>query len=432
MTQREYALKGTITAEMRAVCDTEKMSVDTLAGRVRSGEIAIVKNRTHAIQPVGVGKGLSTKVNANLGTSKLASNIDFELQKMEVALRHGADAIMDLSTGGDVNAIRKAILAGCGKPLGTVPLYQVGHDVLKSGRRMFDMTLDDMLAVIAQQAAEGVDFMTIHSGINRDTVARYEKSDRITGCVSRGGAILLEWMAVNGKENPLFEHYDDVLAILHDYDVTISLGDGMRPGSLHDATDRTQVSELIVLGELAERALAKGVQVIIEGPGHVPLNEIEANILLQKKLCNNVPFYVLGPLVTDVAPGYDHITGAIGGAIAATAGADFLCYVTPAEHLKLPDLEDVKEGVVAFKIAAHAADIAKGIPGAIDWDIAMSKRRKALDWKGQFELAMDREKCERYRSSATADGVEECTMCGEFCSMQRDSSVRAKNSEIKK
>lgn len=424
-TQRDRALRGEITQEMISIAEREHCDRVLIRDRVASGEIAVVKNRTRDIPALGVGRGMSVKVNANIGTSRLASNMEFEMEKMRVAVRYGADAIMDLSTGGDLAGIRARILRECKAPIGTVPIYQAAHDVIKEGRAPSTLTAKELLDTIALQAEEGVDFMTIHAGINRETLARYETSGRIVGCVSRGGALLLEWITLNGRENPLFEQYDDVLDILHAYDVTISLGDGMRPGSLHDATDRTQVAELIVLGELAERALAKGVQVMIEGPGHVPLHEIEANIILQKKLCKNVPFYVLGPLVTDVAPGYDHITGAIGGAIAAKTGADFLCYVTPAEHLRLPDLEDVKEGVIAFKIAAHAADIAKGIPGAMEWDIAMSKRRKALDWDGQFELAMDREKCERYRAGIP-DGNAECTMCGEFCSMRKDSEVRSR------
>ncbi|MEK6796928.1 MAG: phosphomethylpyrimidine synthase ThiC [Spirochaetota bacterium] len=424
-TQRENAIAGIITPEMRSVSEREHIDGTLLCERIRAGEISLVRNRLRSIPPLGVGRGLSVKVNANIGTSRLASNPEFEMEKMRVAIRYGADAIMDLSTGGDLAGIRSRILKECTVPIGTVPIYQAAHDVIKAARAPSSLTAKELIDTITRQAEEGVDFMTIHSGINRETLARYEKSTRIVGCVSRGGALLLEWMTLNGRENPLYEQYDEILDILHEYDVTISLGDGMRPGSLHDATDRTQISELIVLGELAERALAKGVQVMIEGPGHVPLHEIEANIILQKKLCNNVPFYVLGPLVTDVAPGYDHITGAIGGAIAAKTGADFLCYVTPAEHLRLPDLEDVKEGVIAFKIAAHAADIAKGIPGAMEWDIAMSKRRKALDWNGQFELAMDREKCERYRADVP-DSSAECTMCGEFCSMRKDSEVRAR------
>lgn len=424
MTQIDYARELILSDEMKAVLEDESISKERLLQLVAKGEAAIVKNKNRKIKPLAVGTGLKTKVNANIGTSPTSSDIDFEIEKMKHALKYGADAVMDLSTGGELDEIRTRILEQCPAALGTVPLYQISHDVVKDGRKNTDINLKDILSVIERQAKQGVDFMTIHSGVTRQTVERYEKSSRVTGIVSRGGALLLEWISVNGKENPLYERYDEILDILHEYDVTISIGDGMRPGCLADATDRTQINELMLLGELAERAWEKGVQVMIEGPGHVPLHEVEANILLQKKLCKNAPFYVLGPLVTDIAPGYDHITGAIGGAIAAAKGADFLCYVTPAEHLSLPSLDDVREGVVAFKIAAHAGDVSKGIEGAIDADLEISKRRKALDWKGQFELALDKEKCEQYRSSYKGMELVECTMCGDFCSMRKDSEVK--------
>lgn len=423
MTQREHAQKGDITDEMRTVAEREHIALQTLVARIAEGEIALVKNANRTVMPLAVGKGLSTKVNANIGTSPDASDVTYEIEKMHAAIHAGADAIMDLSTGGNLDVVRERIIAEATVPLGTVPLYQIAHDVMRDGKKTAEMTIQDVMTVIERQAEQGVDFMTIHSGVTKESVAHYRKNPRLTGIVSRGGAILLEWIAVNKKENPLYEHYDEILDILHAYDVTISIGDGMRPGSLADATDRTQVAELLLLGELAERALAKGVQVMIEGPGHVPLHEIEANIMLQKKLCRNTPFYVLGPLVTDIAPGYDHITGAIGGALAAKAGADFLCYVTPAEHLRLPTVEDVHEGVMAFRIAAHAGDISKGVPHALDRDIAISERRKALDWEGQFNLALDKEKCVAYRKEFLARELEECTMCGEFCSMKKDTAV---------
>ena len=424
MTQREYALKGEITEEMRIAAEDEGLPVSDVAGGLRTGEIALVKNRRRSIKPLAIGKGLRTKVNVNIGTSEYASDMDFELEKMRLSIKYRADALMDLSTGGDINAIRQRILSESTVALGTVPLYQAGHDTVKSGRQMHEMTSNDILGVIRTQAEEGVDFMTLHCGITRESLRRYQGSPRLAGIVSRGGGIILEWIAANNRENPLYEHYDEILDILGEYDVAISIGDGMRPGCLKDATDRAQIGELLLIGELTERAWAKGVQVMVEGPGHMPLNEVAANMLLEKKLCKGAPFYVLGPLVTDIAPGYDHITGAIGGAIAASSGADFLCYVTPAEHLRLPSIEDVKEGLIAFRIAAHAADIARGVPGAIERDHEISRRRKAMDWQGQFDLAIDREKCLAYRAEAMAHNIESCTMCGSFCPMKKDTAVQ--------
>jgi phosphomethylpyrimidine synthase len=397
---------------------------DAAAGVAR-GSIALIKNIRRNIKPLAVGQGLSTKVNVNIGTSPHNPGIEAEQAKMRLALAYGADAVMDLSIGGDLTAIRRALLAECQAAFGTAPLYQAGHDAVKSGRRMYEMTRADILEVIRAQAEDGVDFMTLHCGITKDGIGRYRRASRIAGVVSRGGGIILEWIAANKRENPLYEGYDDILDILREYDVTLSLGDGMRPGCLKDATDRAQIGELVLIGEMVERAWAKGVQVMVEGPGHVPLNEIGANVLLAKKLCKGAPLYVLGPLVTDIAPGYDHITGAIGGAAAAAKGADFLCYVTPAEHLRLPSLEDVKEGLMAFRIAAHAADIAKGVAGAQARDQAISARRRALDWDGQFALALDKEKCVRYRAEAAAHNIGSCTMCGDFCPMKKDTPVRA-------
>ncbi len=422
MTQREYALANQVTDEMKVVLAEEHIDEKTLIERLQKGSISIVKNKKRNIKPLAVGEGLSTKINANLGTSPDASTIDFEIEKMNIALKYGADAIMDLSTGGDIIGIRRKILDTCPVALGTVPLYEAGHEAFKAGKKIHELGMQQILDVITRQAKEGVDFMTLHAGLTTSTLKRYDKTERLVGCVSRGGAIMLEWMHINKKENPFYEHYDEILDVLAEYDVTISLGDGMRPGGIADATDRLQIDELITLGELTERAWAKGVQVMIEGPGHVPFDQIETNMVLEKRLCKNAPFYVLGPLVTDIAPGYDHITGAIGATMAATKGADFLCYVTPAEHLRLPTLEDVKEGVIAFKIAAHAADVANGYPHAIDRDNKMSAYRKALDWEGQFNTALDKEKCLEYRQG-TPDGEDCCTMCGEFCSMKRDSEV---------
>jgi len=304
-------------------------------------------------------------------------------------------------------------------PLGTVPIYQsIAEVVEKQKKQIGEVTFDQILNTIEQQAIDGVDFMTLHCGITRSTLERIKNHERLLGVVSRGGSFIIEWMSYNNKENPFYERFDDLLAILKEHEVTLSLGDGIRPGCLADATDRGQVQELIHLGELTNRAWDAGVQVIIEGPGHMPMDQIESNILLQKRLCNNAPFYVLGPLVTDIAPGYDHITGAIGGAIAAAAGADYLCYVTPAEHLKLPSADDVRDGVIASRIAAHAADIAKGLPGAIDKDIAMAKRRNNLDWKGQIELSMDPEKAKRYREEGSSYKGDACSMCGSYCAIK--------------
>lgn len=425
MTEREYALENQISDSMKIIAKDENIDEKILLQRIKKGSVAIVKNKQRNIKPLAVGEGLRVKINANIGTSPDASNMDFELEKMNIALKYGADAMMDLSTGGDIIAIRRKILDTCPVALGTVPLYEAGHEAVKKGKRIYELTVDEILDIIIRQAKEGVDFMTLHAGLTMATLQRYKRSERVAGCVSRGGSIMLEWMRINKKENPFYEHYDKILDVLREYDVTISLGDGMRPGAIADASDRLQIDELITLGELCERAWDKGVQVMIEGPGHIPLHEIEANVVMEKTLCKGAPFYILGPLVTDIGAGYDHITGAIGAAVAAKAGADFLCYVTPAEHLRLPTVEDVREGVVAFKIAAHAADIARGAQGAIERDLKMSKCRKALDWEGQFALALDKEKCIEYRKG-TPDGEGCCTMCGEFCSMKRDSDTFTK------
>ncbi|MDP2992248.1 MAG: phosphomethylpyrimidine synthase ThiC, partial [Deltaproteobacteria bacterium] len=340
-------------------------------------------------------------------------------KKLKVALSMGADAVMDLSTGGPIDEIRRVILEHCPVPLGTVPIYQAAVETVEKRKKsIVDMRVKDILQTIERQAGEGVDFMTVHCGINRESAARLKKAKRILGVVSRGGAFTLEWMEYNQKENPLYEHFNELLAIAREHDVTLSLGDGLRPGCLADATDLAQIQELVVLGELTRRAWDAGVQVIIEGPGHMPMDQIAANVLLQKKLCFGAPFYVLGPLVTDIAPGYDHITSAIGGAIAAAAGADFLCYVTPAEHLKLPSLEDVKEGVVASRIAAHAGDIVKKVPGALEADERMALCRSNLDWQGQISLSLDPEKAKTYREEGGAYHGPTCTMCGEYCAIK--------------
>jgi phosphomethylpyrimidine synthase len=419
MTQILEARKGNITPEMEAVARAESVSIDHVVEGIAQGTIVITRNRVHtSITPLGVGKGLRTKVNANIGTSKDRMSIEDEIAKLKAAVSAGADAVMDLSTGGPIVGIRKEILKQSTVSIGTVPIYQAAVETVEQGKPIVQMDPDLLFRVIEQQCEEGVDFVTVHCGITRSSLDRLRNQGRIMDVVSRGGAFHIEWIIYNDKENPLYTQYDRLIEIVKKYDVTLSLGDGMRPGCLADATDRAQIEELITLGELRDRAVAEGVQVMIEGPGHVPINQVETNMRIQKELCKGAPFYVLGPLVTDVAPGYDHITSAIGGAIAGAAGADFLCYVTPSEHLRLPDLEDVREGVIASRIAAHAADIAKGVKGAIEWDKEMARRRKALDWKGQIELSINPERARKLRESSTPKESDVCTMCGEFCSMK--------------
>ena len=416
-TQLDYARKGVITEKMQTAAASEGVAPEFIRDGIAAGNIIICNNikRANGI-PLPVGKGLRTKVNANIGSSADDLDISKELEKARVAVKYGADAIMDLSTGGPVDEIRRAIIAETSACIGTVPLYQAALDAVRVRKKaIVDMTVEEMFAGIIKHAEDGVDFITVHCGVTRSTVERMKNEGRIMDVVSRGGAFTIEWMTYNNAENPLFEHYDRLIEIAREYDLTLSLGDGFRPGCLADATDRAQIHELILLGELTQRAWDAGVQVMIEGPGHVPFNQIEANILLQKRLCHGAPFYVLGPLVTDIAPGYDHITCAIGGTVAAAAGADFLCYVTPAEHLKLPSVQDVRDGVVATRIAAHAGDIVKGVKGAIDKDIAMAKCRKKLDWEGQFNLALDPEKARQLRAESGVADHGACTMCGEFC-----------------
>jgi phosphomethylpyrimidine synthase len=417
MTQLEAAIAGKITSEMKHVAGKEGLEAEFIRQGVANGTIVIPANiRHHDIVPVGIGKGLSTKVNANIGTSSDFGNMDTELQKLKVCLDLKADTVMDLSTGGNIAAIRQEIISASYLPVGTVPVYQAC--IAAAGREgaMVKMTADDLFSTIEEHAQDGVDFVTVHCGVNRAAVSRLKEQKRVADVVSRGGAFLIGWMLYNDQENPLFGQYERLLEIAREYDVTLSLGDGMRPGSLADATDRAQIEELLTLGELVERAREAGVQVMVEGPGHLPLDQIEMNIRLQKALCKDAPFYVLGPLVTDVAAGYDHITGAIGGAFAGAAGADFLCYVTPAEHLSLPDPEDVKEGIMASRIAAHAADIVKNVKGAKDWDLKMSKARKKLDWEEQARLSLDPERSRQVHAKHASAG-KACSMCGGFCAM---------------
>jgi phosphomethylpyrimidine synthase len=417
MTQLEFARRGVITEQMQAAAAAEGVSPEFIRDGLAAGTIVICHNIKHVNgTPLPVGAGLRTKINANIGSSSDDTDMQKELEKARVAVKYGADAIMDLSTGGPVDEIRRAIIAETSACIGSVPLYQAALDAVRVKKKaIVDMTVDDIFAGIIKHAEDGVDFITVHCGVTRSTVERMKNEGRLMDVVSRGGAFTIEWMSYNNQENPLFEHFDKLLEITKQYDMTLSLGDGFRPGCLADATDRAQIHELIILGELTQRAQAVGVQVMIEGPGHVPLNQIQTNIQLQKRLCHGAPFYVLGPLVTDIAPGYDHITCAIGGAIAAAAGADFLCYVTPSEHLRLPDVQDVRDGVIASRIAAHAADIAKGVKGAMDKDIAMAKCRKKLDWEGQFALALDPDKARQFRAESPVSDHGACTMCGEFC-----------------
>ncbi len=421
MTQLDSARRGEITPEIRRVAQQEGVEEEKLRRRVASGRVVILKNVEGSAAPLGIGEGLRVKINANVGTSPEYVDVEAELEKAKIAIKHGAHTIMDLSTGGDLPSIREEMLR-LGVPLGTVPVYEAATLTERKGKAVVDMSPDVFFNVVEAQARQGVDFMTIHAGITLEALERLKNQQRVAGIVSRGGAIMAAWMKHNQQENPFFSDYDYLLEIAKEYDVTLSLGDALRPGSIADATDRVQIQELIILGELVERAREAGVQSMVEGPGHVPLNQIEANIVLQKSLCKGAPFYVLGPLVTDVAPGYDHITAAIGGAIAALAGADFLCYVTPAEHLALPDKEDVKLGVIASRIAAHAADLARGID--VEWDRAMSEARFNLDWEKQFELCIDPEKAREYRNRRKPKkATEACSMCGSFCAMKLSGSL---------
>ena len=422
MTLMEKALDGKLTPLMGEVAKDEGVPEKVIRKGVAAGRIVIPRNvhREH-IRPVGIGEGLRVKINANIGTSPDHIDIKEEIEKANVAVKHGADTLMDLSTGGDLDEIRKEILK-IPVPLGTVPIYQAAAEVIGRGGSIVDMSKDDMFNVIEAQAGEGVDFMTVHTGMTKESLERltgrrHRQQGRLTGIVSRGGSFLAAWMLHNNEENPLYADFDYLLDIAREHEVTLSLGDALRPGSIKDSTDRAQIQELIILGELVDRARESGVQCMVEGPGHVPLDEIEANVKIQKKLCSGAPFYVLGPLVTDIAPGYDHITGAIGGAVAAMAGADFLCYVTPSEHLALPDREDVKNGVIASKIAAHAADITRrGID--LRRDVEMAGARARLDWEKQFELCINPEKAAEFRNSRHPQTPDVCTMCGEFCAMK--------------
>lgn len=420
-TQMEAAKRGIITPEMETVAKKEYRTAEYVRERVATGELAIPANINHkSLSAEGIGGGLRTKINVNLGISGDAKDYAVEMAKVDMALKFGAEAIMDLSNYGKTNTFRKQLIERSPAMIGTVPMYDAIGYLEKD---LLDITAEDFLRVVRAHAEEGVDFMTIHAGINRRAVEAFRRDPRKMNIVSRGGSLLFAWMMMTGNENPFYEYYDDVLEILREYDVTISLGDALRPGCIDDATDAGQISELIELGALTERAWAKDVQVMVEGPGHMSMSEIAANMKIQKRLCHNAPFYVLGPLVTDIFPGYDHITSAIGGAIAAASGADFLCYVTPAEHLRLPDINDVKEGIIASRIAAHAADIAKGIPHATDADNAMAEARHKVDWEEMFKIAVDPEKARAYFESTPPADRHTCSMCGKMCAVRTTNMI---------
>jgi len=430
-TQMDAARKGIITKEMKVVVEKENLSVEVLREKIATGKIVIPANKNHeALVAHGVGEGLRTKVNVNLGISKDCRCIDTELKKVEKAIQMKVEGIMDLSSFGKTEEFRKKLIARSTAMVGTVPIYDaIGF----YDKELKDISEKEFLDVIEKHGLDGVDFITIHSGLNRETIEVFERNKRLTNIVSRGGSLIYAWMKANNKENPFFKYFDEILEICERYDITLSLGDACRPGSIADATDASQIKELMVLGELTKRAWAKNVQVMIEGPGHMAINEIEANVILQKKLCHGAPFYVLGPIVTDIAPGYDHITSAIGGALAASKGADFLCYVTPAEHLRLPDQKDVEEGIIAVKIAAHAADIAKNIKGATEWDHEMSHARQHLDWEKMYDLAIDSKKAKFYRESSKTEVEDSCSMCGKMCAIRTmNKSMKGEAVEILK
>ena len=415
-TQMDAARKGIITKEMEIAAKKENMDVKELMEYMAKGQVIIPCNKLHtSIEPNAIGSMLKTKINVNLGISRDWKDMDMEIEKVNNAVKMGAESIMDLSSYGDTRTFRKRLTKECPAMIGTVPIYDA---VVYYHKPLKEITSKEWIDIVRMHAEDGVDFMTIHCGINKATAGRFKANRRLTNIVSRGGSIVFAWMEMTGEENPFYEHYDEILDICREYDITMSLGDACRPGCLKDASDISQIEELVTLGELTARAWEKDVQVMVEGPGHMPMNQIAANMEIQKTICKGAPFYVLGPLVTDIAPGYDHITAAIGGAIAAASGASFLCYVTPAEHLRLPSLDDVKEGIIASRIAAHAADIAKGVKGAIEWDHQMSLARKKLDWEEMFDICIDPEKARRYRAEAKPEKEDTCSMCGNFCAVK--------------
>ncbi|MDR0334518.1 MAG: phosphomethylpyrimidine synthase ThiC [Methanomassiliicoccaceae archaeon] len=404
-----------VTPLIAEVAEREGVSPEFIRNGIAAGRIVVPCNPVHNPVPCAIGDGMSVKVNVNIGTSRDMTSLDDELEKLSIALKYGADAVMDLSTGGDIDMIRRTILKKCDVIVGTVPIYQTG---LVAARRnaVVDMTEDDLFNGIELHAKDGVDFMTVHCGITKESVGWLKNSDRRMDVVSRGGSFLTAWILHNDRENPLYENFDYLLELAKKYEITLSLGDGFRPGCIHDATDAAQISELMVLGKLVKRCREAGVQSMVEGPGHVPLHEVPANMRIQKKVCHGAPFYVLGPLVTDIAPGYDHIVGAIGGAVAAQYGADFLCYLTPAEHLSLPDVNDVREGLIASKIAAHVGDLCRGRGN--DLDNGMARARRALDWEAMFSIALDPDKARKYRERGCTEKNDGCSMCGDVCAIK--------------
>lgn len=420
-TQMDAAKRGIITKEMEIVAREENINIDLLVERIAKGQIVIPANKNHkSLKPCGIGKGLSTKINVNLGISRDCPNVDKEIEKVDWAIKMNAHAIMDLSSYGKTEEFRKKLIDRSTAMIGTVPVYDaVGF----YDKELQDITSKEFLDVVRKHGEDGVDFITVHAGITNATADVFKRNKRVMNIVSRGGSLLYAWMELNKAENPFFEYYDELLSICEEYDMTISLGDSLRPGCIDDGTDASQIAELILLGELTKRAWERNVQVIVEGPGHIKIDEIKANVLLEKKLCFDAPFYTLGPLVTDIAPGYDHITSAIGGAIAASCGVDFLCYVTPAEHLRLPTLDDMKEGIIASQIAAHIADISKGVSGAEEWDLKMAHARRELNWEEIFKLSIDEDKARTYRKESTPEFSDSCTMCGKMCSVRNMNRV---------
>lgn len=408
---------------LQTVAKREGVSIQFLKRGIKQGNIVLVKNRKHRITPLAIGKGLRTKVNANIGTSPDLADLRLELRKLAVSIKAGADTVMDLSTGGDINRIRRSIIRASKVPIGTVPIYQVAIEARKRRKAFLDASVNEIFEVIEKHLDDGVDFITVHCGVTNQSIEGLRKKKRICGVVSRGGSMMVEWMAYNKKENPLYEYYDRLLGLAKKYNATLSLGDGLRPGAIADSTDRYQIRELIVIGELVRWAREQGVSVMVEGPGHIPIHEIEANIQLEKNICDGAPFYVLGPLVTDIGAGYDHIVAAIGGAMAAYFGADYLCYVTPSEHLGLPNVEEVREGVIASRLAAHAGDIGKGVGGARDVDLALSKARYSLDWQKMLSLLADKDKAGKIYRRSRSKSKFTCTMCGDFCAMKKTKEI---------
>ncbi len=418
MTQTQLARENIITTEMEQAAAYEDLAPEFIREGLANGTIIIPKNINHEFPARAIGKGLITKINANIGTSEVSCNLPAEISKLNTCLKFGAHSVMDLSTGGDLSAIRKKLLTSSSIMFGTVPIYAVATKLFREEKDIADMVAEELFSEIELQAEQGVDFITVHCGITKSSIKTLDSVARLMGVVSRGGSILVDWIKKTGNENPLYEYYDRLLEIAEKYDVTISLGDGLRPGSLFDASDKPQISELLILGELVQRAQERGVQVMVEGPGHIPLNEIEMNVRLQKSICNNAPFYVLGPLVTDIAPGYDHITGAIGGALATSFGTDFLCYVTPSEHLCLPNEDDVKQGIIASRIAAHSGDIIKGVKNARKADDSISKARRELNWPEIFKHAIDPELARKRKEETQTEGEDYCSMCGSLCAVK--------------